>query len=645
MPPSSAARASSPAGAEPRRPARVPMVRALTAILLVAVISTAGLVHLIWHAAASRNVGQAVASLNTGVADAVNRDLARTLAGAEGAAEIIRSALFQGTVDPADEVRREFLFLSVMRSQPAVSWIGFGFPDGRFFGAHAGGERIEMIEIGAADAEGARPLRRDVYRPIPGDIFFEQRLKGTSQYVTSGASWFRMASQSTLPVWTTVDILPAGFEPAAVVSVRVERFGEFVGVAMVAVALDRLSELLASLEIARQGMAFVLDPAGAVLATSAPAEGSRAASLDDFPSDDPFAGVVRSELAGRAGDFHTLATSTALGPLFVTASALPFRGWRLVTAIPRSHFAAEIDRANRFLPYVIGGLALVAAATAAMFAGLLFSRPLASLTSELGKIERFLLDDVAYRPTWLSELDELSMTLRRMAVGLSSFGRYIPVDVVRMLVAGGVEPAPGGHLRTITVMFADLPGFTEMSEKLGPGIEPYLTKFLTLAVDIVHREGGTVDKFIGDEVMAIWNAPGDVPDHAARACRAALALREALHAIPLPLPGPGSYATGPRVRIGINTGKAIVGNVGSATRLSYTAIGDTVNIASRLVGVAKEHGVEIAVSGSTIEESGWQPRRSLGNVNVRGKALPVRIFEVPGNVRHPDAIEHLVIPH
>ncbi len=218
-----------------------------------------------------------------------------------------------------------------------------------------------------------------------------------------------------------------------------------------------------------------------------------------------------------------------------------------------------------------------------VFANLLFARPIARLSAQLRHVERFSLDGVRYAPTFLSELNDFSLALKHMAGGLSAFAKYMPLDVVQPLISGGVEPRPGGHLREVTVMFADLPGFTELTETLGPGVEPHLTSFLTIAVAAVHAEGGTVDKFIGDAVMAIWNAPSAVPDHALRACRAAAAIRTAMHALPAISPDRDAI----RVRIGINTGTALVGNVGSAERLSYTAIGDTVNLASRLVGIGQ----------------------------------------------------------
>jgi len=138
----------------------------------------------------------------------------------------------------------------------------------------------------------------------------------------------------------------------------------------------------------------------------------------------------------------------------------------------------------------------------------------------------------------------------------------------------------------------------------------------------VHAEGGTVDKFIGDAVMAIWNAPIEMSDHALRACRAAAAISTAMHALPAISPDRDEI----RVRIGINSGTALVGNVGSAERLSYTAIGDTVNLASRLVGIAKEHGVEIVLSEATLERThGCVATRPLGVATVRGKATAVPI--------------------
>ena len=328
------------------------------------------------------------------------------------------------------------------------------------------------------------------------------------------------------------------------------------------------------------------------------------ARLRDFPAHDSLALAADRAASGhREREFRAIEDGLPIGPTYVSSFGLPFAEWRLLTATPRSDFAAEIDRGVRKVLLGVGGLVLLASATALLFAHLLFTRPFHLLSAQLLAVERFALDQVRHQPTFLAELDDFSWALKRMAVGIAAFARYMPLDVVKPLVAAGIEPVPDAKLQEITVLFADLPGFTSAAERLGADVQPYLTSFLTLAVQAIHAEGGTVDKFIGDAVMAIWNAPEPIDGHALRACRAARAIHAAMHA--LPLLQAGSH-DGTRVRIGINTGTALVGNIGSDERLSYTAIGDTVNLASRLVGIAKEHGVEVVASGMTIAHAGSQ---------------------------------------
>jgi class 3 adenylate cyclase len=613
-----------PATSIKRRVLRVPLGRAVTALLLIAVLSTAAFVHLIWQGTANSNIEKIVAGLSQQSVAAVRKDLTSTLSIAEGTAEIVRSILFQGTIKADDEVKREFLFLSLLRAQPAIGWIGFGFPDGRFFGSHAAPDgKIEMVEIGIAPPGAPHPLRRDIYQPIPGDVKFEQRIVGETAYVPLGAPWYRNASDAVEPVWSVIGFLPGGFEPSVVVSKRVELYGKYQGVVMVAVSLDRLSETLSGLAMSGKAKAFVLGRDDMVLSTSDARDGTMAAHLADFPSSDALAGAVADAVTSMGRDeFRVVVDGGEPGPVYVSSSTLPFEQWRLLTAVPRSIFAGEIDRNTRRVLFVVAGLALLAAATAVLFGNLLFARPIRRLAGQLREIEQFSLNEVRHVPTFLAELSDFSEALKRMAGGLSAFAKYMPLDVVRPLVTGGIAPKPGGRLVEVTVMFADLPGFTELAEQLGPDVEPHLTSFLTLAVAAIHAEGGTVDKFIGDAVMAIWNAPNHVPDHALRACRAATAICAAMHALPAITPDRSDI----RVRIGINTGTALVGNVGSSERLSYTAIGDMVNLASRLVGVAKEHCVEIVLSEMTLQQSGGMVAcKPLGVAAVRGKALPVKI--------------------
>jgi adenylate cyclase len=606
--------------ADPAQGYRPRLGLALTALVLTAVLLTALVVHVSWMWTASRNIETVVGSLNAQTANAVRKELETTFRAAEGATEIVRSILFQGAVNAKDEVKREFVFLSVLRSLPSVSWIGFGFPDGRFFGSHALDDgKIEMVEIGEPLASGARYLRRDRYRPIPGDIFFEERIKGETAYVSLGSKWYRAAMTGKGQLWTMVDILPSGFEPAAVVSTRLEQHGRLQGVLMVTLNLTRLASFLATLDVARTGAAVIIDDKGKVIASSLP--GMKSASVAETTGSLGLA--LNSASKGPISADGTVATPD--GPFYATATPLDFNGWRLLTAIPRSAFTAEIDRNTRRLLAVVILLAVFDAILAAVFAHLAFARPIQRIAGELRHFESFALGKVRHIPTPLRELDDLSAALKRMAGSLKAFGLYVPADIVRSLIQQGVDPKPGGELRDITVMFADLPGFTKLTEIYGAEVAPFLTEFLTLATKAIHREGGTVDKFIGDCIMGLWNAPMPEAQHALRACRAADAIRRAMRALPRPDGRQGA----PSVRIGINSGVALIGNVGSAERLSYTAIGDVVNVASRLETLSKTFEVEILISEATRAHCGKAIMvKPLGATAVRGRAEPLQIFEL-----------------
>jgi class 3 adenylate cyclase len=189
------------------------------------------------------------------------------------------------------------------------------------------------------------------------------------------------------------------------------------------------------------------------------------------------------------------------------------------------------------------------------------------------------------------------------------------------------------------VFFSDLRGFTSLSEKMEPEIVAEMLKeYLSEMTQIVFHHKGTVDKYIGDCVMAIWNAPFDDPHHAANAVRTALDFQERT----LEVSAKWEEKIGGKIRngCGINTGDAVVGTMGSRQRLEYTAIGDTVNLAARLESITKDYNSSIIISESTYEYiKGEFMTRELGAVTVKGKTRPVRIFAVlPTDIRqHPRA--------
>ena len=202
------------------------------------------------------------------------------------------------------------------------------------------------------------------------------------------------------------------------------------------------------------------------------------------------------------------------------------------------------------------------------------------------------------------------------------FRRYLSPDVAAALLADPDQAALGGSVVEVTALFADLRGFTTFSEAVAPAeIVRMLNRYHGVAVPCVLDNGGTIVQFVGDALLALFNAPARQPDHADRAVRAALAMQRAVAAVAAGEPG------WPRFRIGANTGPALVGNIGSETLRGFNAMGDAVNVASRLQGLA-EPG-QVVIGESTLRAlRAAPPVRPLGELAVKGRTAPVRAFVV-----------------
>jgi len=204
------------------------------------------------------------------------------------------------------------------------------------------------------------------------------------------------------------------------------------------------------------------------------------------------------------------------------------------------------------------------------------------------------------------------------------FRQYMPESVATALIADPSQAALGGATREISVLFGDLRGFTALSERLSPpDLVALLNRYYGAASQAVLAEGGTIDKFMGDAMMALFNAPAQQDDHALRACRAALAMQRAI------APIAAEAADMPRFGIGVNTGPALVGNIGSERIRNFTAIGDTVNLASRLQ--TRAEGGQVLINASTYAlVRDRVDARPLGTIQVKGKREPVEVYQLLG---------------
>lgn len=239
------------------------------------------------------------------------------------------------------------------------------------------------------------------------------------------------------------------------------------------------------------------------------------------------------------------------------------------------------------------------------------------------------------------EIGELTRAFNHMVAELKAkerikdtFGKYVDPRIVAGLIGPTGEALDSAERRVVTVFFSDIKGFSGLSEQLtAAAIAKLLNRYFTIATETIRDHNGVIDKYIGDSVMAFWAAPfspGD--DHAADGCRAALAQQAALATLRRELPeilGLRRQVPEFTVRMGLATGEVVVGTIGAPTAKSFTVIGDTVNLASRLEGINKAYGTQIVVAEDTFRlAQGAIEARELDLITVAGKAEPVRIFEV-----------------
>ena len=281
------------------------------------------------------------------------------------------------------------------------------------------------------------------------------------------------------------------------------------------------------------------------------------------------------------------------------------------------------------LALVAVGLVIAIAATA--WISVKAVQPIESVTAMAGKLERLEIDEAGQgKSSAIREVDDLRRAIGRAAVGLKSFLKYVPQELLKGYMASGEHAHTGGMLRNVTVVFIDIRDYSSVSEKLGPmPLVNHLNAFLEEVCSSIAARQGTIDKFIGDSVMAFWNAPEAVEGHEGEACAAMLDCIDRVARASTDWTTQGLPLWQPC--IGIHTGEVIVGNIGSSARLNYTIIGDAVNLASRIEGLNRVYGTQTLISEATRANIGGDfLTRPVDLVAVKGKSFPVLVHELLG---------------
>jgi adenylate cyclase len=323
-----------------------------------------------------------------------------------------------------------------------------------------------------------------------------------------------------------------------------------------------------------------------------------------------------------------------------TFRALPgTQDWLVGIVVPREFYLGKlVTIRNQMLVALSALMLLVAAGAVAILHSI--KRAQEQITRESLKMNDFdfapAVTNSAFRDV-NAVLDSLEMAKAAMR----AMSKYVPVDLVRKLYCERSEPTLGGELLEISIMFSDIKGFTSLSEELSPNqLAHALGLYLEELSRIIQGEThGTIDKYIGDSIMTIWNAPEPIPEHPRMACLAALRCRQAADALARTPEWRGLPEF--HTRFGLHCDTALVGHFGARDRMNYTAIGDAINLASRLEALNKQYGTSIIASQSIVERAREAFEfRLLDLVAVKGKSAAIKIYELLGAKGDAEASRH-----
>ncbi len=444
--------------------------------------------------------------------------------------------------------------------------------------------------------------------------------------------------------WTQPEYRPAAKSTVLGLCVPLRHDGKYLGMFAAGIFSKTLSEFTDRLSRPPQSTAFILFGPDRALAHPRLVEGS-----DKMSADNPLLGLadlgdpaLAAFEQGRHVEQDELKLPANSEALEVTTGGRRYRvflrriaGYGEVPLIVGVYFTTSIfDRILSALrSEAVYALALLLVAIGfAIFLGRMISRPIRSAAQSVSKIQSLDFDQIEpLGRSYLREIDELAVSFNAMLGGLKMFGRYMPRQLVASLIREGKEGA-GSEEREMTVMFTDIANFSSACEAMSAAdVADFLNHHLSIVSSCVEAEGGTIDKFIGDAVMAFWGAPDALDNPALPACRAALAIREAIRADNARRAKRRHPPV--RVRIGIHTGPLVVGDIGTPTRINYTVVGDVVNGAQRLEAAGKEidpdADVAILISQSTADLlPDTFEREARGAHKVKGKERELEVYQL-----------------
>ncbi len=465
-----------------------------------------------------------------------------------------------------------------------------------------------------------------ILREEDGDASFDPRTR----------PWYKNTQAQPRIYWTDVYIFTTTQTPGISASYPVlNDAGQIIAVSCINTPLHSLSDFLAKSKVSKHGLVLIMTAKGKLVAHP-----DRTLSTKI----DPVTGEVRlvhlnelkelwlTQAYQRYAQTGQRKFTTRTEGKNYLINVIPFpqsfiSDWQILVVIPETDLLGAVDALLWQVGLISLGILAIAIVLGYFFAAKV-TKPIVQLVHETNKIKDLLFDEVKPVHSSIKEIDMMNSVLLSAAQGLQSFRKYVPADLLRQLIQLEQEARLGGEESELTVMFSDIKNFTSISENMkAQELMLHLSEYFEHLTNIIMQEKGTIDKYIGDSIMAFWGAPIKLCDAPHRACRAVLLCQYQLEELNTQwtLEGKPHLYT----RIGLHTGNAVVGNVGSPNRMNYTAIGDSVNLASRLEGANKIYGTKIIISEATHRLVADQFYcRPLDIVAVKGKSVGIKIYEL-----------------
>lgn len=421
--------------------------------------------------------------------------------------------------------------------------------------------------------------------------------------------------------------------------------GEFVGVLRAGLLTRKVDELITrENEVNAPHRVFLCDNEGRLVTRGVAGDGLKEQADEALrvPADglsSEIASALRHPALGRirADHLEDAGELEAGGERYLVAfrGLAETQGWRVGIVVPESEYLSGLIETRDQLLMVSGAVL----AGALLVGGLTLRsvrRGLGEIVVSAQRMAGFDFAPLATRSSF-GDVQEVMGSVELAKTALRAMSKYVPVDLVRHLYQTKREPVLGGELIEVSLLFTDIEDFTRLSEALpGNELARLLGLYLEAMTRAIHGAEGVIDKYIGDAVMAIWNAAAPCEGHASKACRAVLACQQAVRALFASAEWGGRA---PLVtRFGLHRDRVMVGHFGAPDRMSFTALGDGVNLASRLEGLNKQYGTRVLASEAVYEEAkNAYAFRLLDRVAVKGKTQGVRVYELLGPAHEPTA--------